>query len=298
MKKEVIKTNHVYQENAQVFLKKGIQNTNKKEKNKSDQEWFPINFQWIPIVELQKNLKMKKIIISLTLLTLIVSSCTLDELFISGEGAIVTQEITLDDFKGIKSLGSSTVIISKGAVQKVEVTGHANIIERVKRNVTNEVWTIELENGNYRNSNLTYKITLPILNKAIIEGSGEIIINDFESSENVTLKIMGSGNIETNSNIGCENLNVIIEGSGNLSAKKDFLNLNKLSVDIYGSGSYFGFENKTSECDIYVDGSGDCNIFASEQLNVKIKGSGDIRYKGQPAINSDISGSGKIIDKN
>ena len=86
MKKEVIRTAHVYQENAQVFLKKGIQSSNKKGKNKSEQEWFPINFQWIPIVELQKNLKMKNIIISLTFLTLLISSCSLDEpLFLEKE---------------------------------------------------------------------------------------------------------------------------------------------------------------------------------------------------------------------
>lgn len=41
----IINTKYVFSKNNQVSLK-----------NKVDDEWFPINFQWIPIVELNKNM--------------------------------------------------------------------------------------------------------------------------------------------------------------------------------------------------------------------------------------------------
>lgn len=45
----IINTRHVYSENDQVFLKKET-NTNRF----MEEEWFPINFQWIPVLQLQE----------------------------------------------------------------------------------------------------------------------------------------------------------------------------------------------------------------------------------------------------
>jgi|GEM_PF-1017854 len=55
---EVIETQHVFSENNQVYLKK--------EQDKpttslgGHEQWFPINFQWIPVMELQNNLEINK----------------------------------------------------------------------------------------------------------------------------------------------------------------------------------------------------------------------------------------------
>jgi len=47
-----IKTTHVYTKNNKVFLKNNSSN-----KSLESDEWYPINFQWIPVIELQKSLK-------------------------------------------------------------------------------------------------------------------------------------------------------------------------------------------------------------------------------------------------
>lgn len=47
-----IKTKHVYTKNNIVFLKNNASN-----KSIEFIEWYPINFQWIPIIKLQNNLK-------------------------------------------------------------------------------------------------------------------------------------------------------------------------------------------------------------------------------------------------
>lgn len=53
MKHKTIKTTHVYTKNNQVFLK----NTTK-ENTVENEEWYPINFQWIPLLKLQNDLKL------------------------------------------------------------------------------------------------------------------------------------------------------------------------------------------------------------------------------------------------
>ena len=102
---------------------------------------------------------MKNAIILSLISILLLTSCADDDLYV-GEGEIITKELTLNDFNAINAIGSYDIIISKGATQKVEVTGHSNIIERLETHVYNNIWGIELRDGNYRNSYLTIHIYL------------------------------------------------------------------------------------------------------------------------------------------
>ena len=56
MKHSAINTNYVFNEDEQVFLKSVNSISSKPE---SDEEWHPINFQWIPVVEMHKKLQTK-----------------------------------------------------------------------------------------------------------------------------------------------------------------------------------------------------------------------------------------------
>jgi len=240
---------------------------------------------------------MKKAILFSILIALFLVSCDDDDTY-TGEGPIVIEELTLQDFSGIEAIGSMDIIISEGAEQKVEVTGHANIIERVETSVSNGIWKVKLKDGSYKNADLTFNIVIPMLNRASIEGSGDISINDFTSVDDVYLGIIGSGNIDLDENNGCANLVVYIEGSGDINAKEAFEDIENLDVEIIGSGSFDGFPVEADQVIINIVGSADCTVTANIGLKVDIEGSGIVSYKGNPTIESNISGSGKILNAN
>jgi hypothetical protein len=240
---------------------------------------------------------MKKVILFSTLIVLLFTACNDDDSY-TGEGPIVTEELTLADFSAIEAIGSMDIIISKGAEQKVEVTGHANIIDRLETSVSNGVWKIKLKDGSYKNADLSFNIVIPDLNAASIEGSGDIDINDFTSTDNVFLGIIGSGDIQLDGNMGCKNLDIEIEGSGNVKANSEFTDLENLDLEIIGSGSFDGFPIEADQVVINIVGSADCSITATTGLKVVIDGSGTVNYKGNPTIDSNIEGSGKIINSN
>jgi len=100
---------------------------------------------------------MKKLVIVIVCI-IVLTSCEEQTI---GNGPIVTQELVIDTFKGIETYGDDVVYISKGDVQKVEVTGHVNIIEKLERDVKDGIWEIELEDGSYKDSQLTIKIVMP-----------------------------------------------------------------------------------------------------------------------------------------
>lgn len=237
---------------------------------------------------------MKKLVIVIVCI-IVLTSCEEQTI---GNGPIVTQELVIDTFKGIETYGDDVVYISKGDVQKVEVTGHVNIIEKLERDVKDGIWEIELEDGSYKDSQLTIKIVMPMLNSIELEGSGSIAVADFTSEKNVEIKIYGSGNIELYGNIGCENLEIDIEGSGKVYALDNFENLINLDVYIDGSGEFDGFPITALNCETKLKGSGICNVTLEDKLNVRISGSGVVNYKGNPIIYTDITGSGKVNNFN
>lgn len=86
-------------------------------------------------------------------------------------------------------------------------------------------------------------------------------------------------------------------GSGNIHVTQ-FTNQPEMEVNIYGSGSFMGFPIQVADCRIRIEGSGECEVNVTEDLNVAIKGSGNIYYKGHPRITTNIKGSGTLISSN
>lgn len=86
-------------------------------------------------------------------------------------------------------------------------------------------------------------------------------------------------------------------GSGNIHVTQ-FTNQPEMEVNIYGSGGFMGFPIQVADCKIRIEGSGECEVNVTEELNAAIKGSGNIYYKGHPRITTDIKGSGTLISSN
>ncbi|MEL7001168.1 MAG: head GIN domain-containing protein [Bacteroidota bacterium] len=247
--------------------------------------------------------RFKTIILLLALITSItLNSCDDDINFngncISGEGATVTQILTLSDFDGIELSVEGNVIVSQGPTQEVKVTGQQNIIENLSTSVSNGLWTITSENGCFKNYDLTVEIIIPDLNLLNITGSGNINVNDFNNQNTLTIRITGSGNMTLNQFEGITNLNTTLTGSGTFRANSDILTLETLTVGISGSGEYKGFEISSNNCSVNVSGSGRSELTAIESLNVVISGSGTVAYKGSPSISQTITGSGRVVDAN
>lgn len=271
-------------------------------------------------------------------LLLFASSFLLLNSCIKGKGSIVEQQISIqDNFTGVKSLGPFDVVVVLGTAQSVIAKGQQNIINRLIATVnSNDQLELELEQGNYRDFELTVFVTVPASKYFGLTGTGDMTViqsegllldslelfnsgggnikglGDFLIDGEVSVKNSGSGDI--NLNFTCGQLTADISGSGDLNFDFEAGEINSQlsgsgnynlsgfsptqNITHSGSGTYRSFYVNSSIVTLNNSGSGDAECRVSSQFNVNISGSGDVYYKGNPQINSSITGTGSLIDSN
>ncbi|MBK8501175.1 MAG: DUF2807 domain-containing protein [Saprospiraceae bacterium] len=243
-----------------------------------------------------KTINLIKVSFLFVAITMI--SCEKDYLSIRGEGAITTKTLNISNHSGLDLAVAGNLVISQGPIQEVQATGHPNIIDRIKERVSGGVWTIDLENGHYKDYELTIHVTIPNLNSIALSGSGHVVVNDFTNQDDLAIDLEGSGRIDLNTFSGTENIDIDISGSGTVNGYKQLSSMKDIHINISGSGDYHGFPIKTDECHINITGSGNCNVSVRNSLEVTIKGSGTVRYRGNPTITDYTNKAGSIINAN
>lgn len=227
-------------------------------------------------------------IIALSLL--ISTACRKDGICERGDGPTVTREIVLDDIEGIDMDIDADVYIKQDNVQKIEVKGQSDIIDRLKRNTFNKVWKIGFTRCVKHHDKLEIHISVPSLKSINLSGSGNIQGENTFTSNNLKLRISGSGNISIAANVASL-LDANISGSGSITVAGTG---NQQDLRISGSGDIHGLEFAAKSADINISGSGDVETNSTDKLDVHISGSGDVYYKNTPAINTSVSGSGNV----
>ena len=210
----------------------------------------------------------------LVLLLTLVSSCSRDTIY--GSGEMTSEFRDVEYFTKVSSEGIFEVNITQGTEQSIEIIANDNIIHKVKTSVVNNELKLYLDsdNDNYRDIYLQANIAVTRLNGLNNSGAGNMYVHNIEEEGSFSIRNSGSADI-------------IIDGSASILNSKN-----------EGSGSIYGFGFFIEDCSIKIEGSGSFEINCSDNLDVDIEGSGNVFYKGSPNINTAISGSGSVINVN
>lgn len=235
---------------------------------------------------------MKSLIFCLlTISGLLLTGC-FDEVFNckEGNGNIVTRDLDVEGFDGVKLRISADVHITQGNEYKVEVEGEENIIRELELDIRKGIWDIEFDRCVRRHRQLEIYITMPEIRELAISGSGSITgVNTF-TTQDIDLAISGSGRMDIA--VEGNSIDSYISGSGNLYVEGI---VDDFDHTTSGSGDVKGYGLETRKADIHISGSGDVEITVTEYLDVKISGSGDVFYRGNPEVDAKISGSGRVV---
>lgn len=209
---------------------------------------------------------------------------------IKGEGEVIKQEITLPAIKGFDLGFGGDVIITPGNTQKIVIEGQKNIIDNIKRDVSNGTWRISNIKNVHDAKPVVVYITIPTIEYVGLSGSGSVkSTGKFSSLKEIDIAVSGSGDITLD--IDAKDTGVRISGSGEIVLAGT---TQSLEVAISGSGDVMTKDLVASTCKIQISGSGDAAVHVNGDLETHISGSGDVRYKGTASVTAKISGSGEV----
>lgn len=201
---------------------------------------------------------------------------------------IVSINTTDDVFKILEvSVDNNTLII---AIKKgYKISNSEEIIYTIHSSLVND---FKLTGKGIFTIHRTTEIVVP-RSELIIEGSGEIHVNQMNSYEQYSL-ISGSGEIHLNDLETVQN-STFISGTGDIALYGSTTNS---YFNISGTGNIYSYpmESKYTTCN--VSGSAGMRVNADSSLNVNVSGYANIYYKGFPQISSDFSGDGELIEDN
>lgn len=255
--------------------------------------------------------KLPLFLFALTILALSWGGCE-DGICTRDNGDMVTEVIAIPEFEGIDMQISGDVFLTQGSPQKVEVYGASNLIDKLKRDVSNGVWDIEFRGCASRVKDFEVRITVPNLNYVKLSGSGSIRTENRFDVSDLDLRVSGSGELILDAD--ADNVDMDLSGSGRVSLDMTAADLKSTisgsgrleiigespthDLQISGSGQVIGFDFLTLESIARISGSGKAEVAVADRLEARISGSGDVYYKGSPQLDVNISGSGRVIDAN
>lgn len=240
--------------------------------------------------------------ITLTTITLLfllafTSSCYIDldddhlfEPVVNGSGRVITEDRFVADFDKILVEGSANVILRQGDDQTVEIEADDNIIPIISTNVRGGELRIKNEQRYRTNHEVNVYITIPVVSRLSIQGSGNLYGENPLAGDQLEVDISGSGNMD----IEMYYTRLAVEGNGSGDFQM-FGEVEEQEIKISGSGNYRAKDLNSQSCYIKISGSGQGEVKVSDLLDVEIRGSGDIIYYGNPEIRSSIRGSGDLV---
>jgi hypothetical protein len=211
---------------------------------------------------------------------------------IEGQGPVIDRKIQMENVSGLILDISGDVVIDKGLNSEISISGQENILDVLDFEKHNGILRIKSNVPCITRSDIDVHLYVDDLQKLQLRGSGTIRCNGEFLADDLDIEIDGSGEIFLNTD--ANEINIRINGSGDvyLDGQTD-----ELDIQVNGSGRLKAEGLEAEDCEVVINGSGDCWLNIEDKLNVTVRGSGDVIYQGNPDINTRISGSGSVKRK-
>lgn len=241
---------------------------------------------------------MKKIILNLAIIALAIPSANAQwwsgNEKINGNGNYISETRSVSDYDAVSVQGSIHVELIAGTEGRLKVEAESNLLEHILTEVEGDRLKISIEKG-YNlspSSRNEIKVTVPFesLEEVSLTGSGDIVGSDKINAENFKVDITGSGDVALE--LQARFVKGSLTGSGNIRLKGK---TQQLESKVTGSGDFDASNLIAAKVEANVSGSGDIEVYASQELKSRVSGSGDIIYSGNPKKQDfKTSGSGSI----
>jgi len=206
------------------------------------------------------------------------------------DSPIKMQSYELEGFNKIDVQGKGNLFLTQDEEYDVKIEAEENVLELLDVKVEDETLII----GKKRTLLIGKKlinifISMPETREIKISGSGGITSENQIKGDELDIRIAGSSDVEMDLEV--DKLITKISGSGDIVYQGIAENH---VISIAGSGDINALELESEITHVIISGSGDVEVYTTEELDIQISGFGNVKYKGDPEISQSVSGRGKV----
>jgi hypothetical protein len=173
-------------------------------------------------------------------------------------------------FHAVELAGTLEVEIGVGKAQSVQVSGEADLLNKVSTAVKDGVLVVDTPHDLRRRHHLHVTVTVPELSAVSISGTGD-------------MKISG---------VASERFAISLSGTGQLTVKGS---TSSLRVDVGGTGEIAARDLTAKTARVDVSGTGSATVHVTDSLEADVTGTGSIDVHGKPArVKKSVTGVGSI----
>jgi len=233
---------------------------------------------------------------------------------VSGNGKLITKELSLSDFNEIRVNGTMEFNYTQSeTTPRAEITIDENLYPFLQVDVKNRILQIEFKGAKVEKvTKFIVKANSQWLKAVRLSGNASFHPQNALTGDEMTFRgnsnclfnltepikvgklemiVRQSANIVAET-VESEEIKCDMDGSGSIRLKSgDAL---KGAYSITGSGDIHAYGFEIPELSCKITGSGTAEVYATEQLKASVVGSGTIRHKGSASVSSSIIGKGSI----
>jgi len=210
---------------------------------------------------------------------------------ITGNGKVKEKVVDVSGFNKVELNGIGDLIIEQGSKEGLRIKCEENFLPYIEVSVSDDTLVIDLKHHiSFDPSNdITYYLSVKDLSSVELNGVGDIVINNLETS-NLDVASNGVGDI-TITDLLADNVGVALAGIGDIRLEGKVVSQ---SVSLSGTGDYKGKKLESQTAEVTISGMGTAGVRVSDSLKATISGTGSLNYIGDPQIEQNISGLGEI----
>ncbi|MEM7107229.1 MAG: head GIN domain-containing protein [Bacteroidota bacterium] len=225
----------------------------------------------------------------LGLLVFVVLSCSrmLGE---RGNGVVVTEDFSIENFDKINVEGSFEIRLEKRATPGVTITTDDNLLDFIS--VTNEGDRLILSTDRNLLSEDGVQVVIGYteLRRISVGGAASLVSDQTITEDYLDLEMSGAGAVELD--LDMKALEIRVSGAGAMELTGQVIE-QRIRMD--GAGGLDASDLVSEKCDIEISGVGGASVHVTEILTATVSGVGGITYRGNPVdVRKDVSGIGTV----
>ena len=237
---------------------------------------------------------MKVLLVAVLIISLIASGLTIGcGVVLKGSGNIKTEEYSFADFNKIEISSAFEFEVIQSSVYSINITADDNVIEKVRVTKAGDTLKIYLETLP-RLGSVTLKavIHMPQLHSLDVSGAAHGIVNDFDSSNDVNIKLSGASKIEGNIIAGEADFNIsgasIVRLQG---SAKDMV------ANVSGASHFHLGDFIVNDANVNLSGFSTGTVNVTDHLDANLSGASKLSYVGDPVMGTINVSGGSSLNK-